>query len=98
MTYFFRTYVYDKADWQEHGSMHSGLFSAFNLAIEALKDDIMMEQRFSPDNFRVNREDLPPTPDPPAMIVDGYSHYCKFMYYETFYLGFYVECFKVVDY
>jgi hypothetical protein len=77
--------------------VHNGVFSSFNLAIEALKDDIMIEQRFSSDYYKPKRDELPAMPAIPDMLAQGHAHHCRFMYYETDWISFHIECFKLIE-
>jgi hypothetical protein len=91
MTYFFKLFIYDKTDWSERASFirHHGLYSTLELAVEALKEDILHDdKRLSPHQFMM--------PMLPRTVVEGTAIWERILFFDHDWTSYYIHCFKLI--
>ena len=91
MTYFFKLYIYDKADWSERGSFirHDGLYSTLELAVEALKEDVLHDdKKLSQHQFTM--------PFLPRRVEEGTAIWERILFFENDRTSYYINCFKLI--
>jgi len=91
MTYFFKLYIYDKTDWSERGSLirNNGLYSTLELAVEALKEDILHDdKRLSQHQFTM--------PSLPRRVVEGLAIWERILFFDQDWTSYYIDCLKLI--
>jgi hypothetical protein len=83
--------MYDKTDWSERGSFirHHGLYSTLELAVEALKEDILHDdKRLSQHQFTM--------PFLPPRVVEGTAIYERILFFDSDRIAYYIHCYKLI--
>jgi hypothetical protein len=91
MTYFFKLFIWDKGDWSERGSLirHDGIYSNLELAVEALKEDILHDdKKLSQHQFTM--------PSLPPRVVEGTAIWERILFFENDHTSYYINCFKLI--
>lgn len=98
MTYFFKLYIYDKAEWHERGSFlrHHGLYSTIDLAFNDLIDDIKYDHKHSVngDLFVVSQLSIPRLP---LSVLEGKAIWERVHVFETENTLYDIFCFKLIQ-
>lgn len=94
MTYFFKLYIYDKAEWSERGShlRHHGLYSTLQLACLDLELDIRYDNRFN--NSLKGHTFI--VPDLPQGVKDEVEVFDRVHFFESENTIYDIFCFKLI--
>lgn len=98
MTYFFKLYIYDKAEWAERGShlRHHGLYTSLIQACAACEQDIQYDNRYDLTYpFKNHVFIVPPLPEG---VVNETSIWDKVHFFETESTLYDIYCFKLICY
>jgi hypothetical protein len=95
MTYFFKLYIYDKAEWVERGSFlrHHGLYSTLELACKDLEEDIRYDHKHSPSAIQGHTIAMPILP---LSVTEGKAIWERMHVFETENTIYDIFCFKLI--
>ena len=97
MTYFFKLYIYDKAEWVERGSFlrHHGLYSTVELAFNDLLEDIRYDHKHTPLSEAGVFQHIQ-IPILPLSVREGKAIWEKVHVFETENTIYDIYCFKLI--